>query len=88
MRRRLPLTLLPLLLCVWPCFAQHRDYLPLSRAETDRRFPVKFVGETGGGRPGYFGTGGDGAPTPAGMSVGPSGATFEMDEEGPSPSHP
>jgi hypothetical protein len=82
MRRRFPLSLLSLLLCAWPCFAQHRDYLPLSRAETGRRFPVKFIGETGGGRPGYFGTGADGAAAPASVKVGPSGATFEMDGEG------
>jgi len=81
MRRPFPLTLL-LLLCAWPCFAQNRDYLPLSRAETGRRFPVKLIGETGGGRPGYFGTGTDDSPAPAKASVGPSGATFEMDEEG------
>lgn len=71
-----------LLLCAWPCAAQSHDYLPLSRAETGRRFPVKLLGETGGGRPGYFGTGGGGAAAPAKMGVGPSGSTFEMDEEG------
>jgi hypothetical protein len=83
MRRLFTLTLLPLLLFgAWPCFAQNRDYLPLSRAETNRRFPVKFIGETGGGRPGYFGTGTGGVASPAKMSVGPSGSSFEMDEEG------
>ena len=82
MKGLFPLSLLPLLLCTWPCFAQHRDYLPLTKAETDRRFPVKLLGETGGGRPGYFGTGSDGAAAPARMSVGPAGASFEMDEEG------
>ena len=84
MRRPFPLSLLPLLLCAWPCFAQYENqpYLPLSRAETSRRFPVKLLGETGGGRPGYFGRGTDGAPAPAKMSIGPSGASFEMDEEG------
>ncbi len=71
-----------LLLCAWPCVAQNQDYLPLSRAETSRRFPVKLLGETGGGRPGHFGTGSDGAAAPVRMSVGPSGSTFEMDEEG------
>ena len=82
MRRQFPLSLLSLLLCAWPCFAQNHDYLPLSRAETGRRFPIKFIGETGGGRPGHFGTGTDGAPAPAKMSVGPSGSTFAMDEDG------
>ena len=82
MRRPFRLSLLPLLLCAWPCFAQNQNYLPLSRAETDRRFPVKFIGETGGGRPGHFGTAADGTPAPAKVSVGPSGASFEMDEEG------
>lgn len=82
MRRLFPLSLLPLLLCAVPCLAQNQDYLPLTRAETGRRFPVKLLGETGGGRPGHFGTGGDGAAAPARMSVGPSGSTFEMDEEG------
>lgn len=56
--------------------------MPLTKAETDRRFPVKLLAETGGGRPGHFGTAGDGAPAPARMSVGPAGSTFEMDEEG------
>jgi hypothetical protein len=83
MRRVFFKALLPsMLLCAWPCFAQSRDYLPLSRAETGRPFPVKFVGETRGGRPGYFGTGGDGSPAPAKLGVGPSGASFAMDEEG------
>lgn len=75
-------SLLLLLLCAWPCLAQHQSYLPLTRAETNRRFPVKLLGETGGGRPGYFGRGTDGAAAPAGLSVGPSGASFEMDEDG------
>jgi hypothetical protein len=75
-------SLLLLLLCAWPCVAQHESYLPLTKAETDRRFPVKLLGETGGGRPGYFGRGTDGAAAPAKMSVGPSGSVFEMDEEG------
>jgi len=82
MRRLSPLSLLPLLLCAWPCVAQNHDYLPLTRAETNQRFRVKLLGETGGGRPGRFGTGSDGAAAPAQMSVGPSGSTFEMDEEG------
>lgn len=82
MRRLSLLSLLPLLLCAWPCVAQNQDYLPLTKAETSRRFPVKLLGETGGGRPGHFGTGSDGTPAPVRMSVGPSGSTFEMDEEG------
>lgn len=80
--KSLPPSLLLLLLCAWPCPAQHQDYLPLTRAETSRRFPVKLVGETGGGRPGYLGRGAGGGAAPASLSVGPSGATFEMDEEG------
>lgn len=84
MRRIFFNALLPtlLLLCAWPCFAQSRDYLPLSSAETGRPFPVKFVAETGGGRPGHFGTGADGSPAPAKLGIGPSGASFAMDEEG------
>jgi hypothetical protein len=81
MRKLLPTSLL-LLLCAWTCLAQHQDYLPLTSAETSRRFPVKPLGETGGGRPGYFGRSADGTAAPAGMSVGPSGSTFEMDEDG------
>lgn len=79
-----PAAALLLLLCAWPCVAQHesQSYLPLTRAETGRRFPVRLLGETGGGRPGYFGSGPEGAAAPAGLSVGPSGATFEMDGEG------
>jgi hypothetical protein len=61
MRRLSPFSLLPLLLCAWPCVAQNQDYLPLSRAETSRRFPVKLLGETGGGRPGSFGVVADSA---------------------------
>lgn len=79
--KSLPTALL-LLFCAWPCVAQKEDYLPLTKAETSRRFPVKLLGETAGGRPGYFGTAADGAAAPARMSVGPSGSTFEMDEEG------
>ena len=50
MRRLSPLSILPVLLCAWPCLAQYesQEYLPLTRAETARRFPVKLVGETGG----------------------------------------
>lgn len=77
MRRLITFTFLPLLLCARPCPAQSRDYLPLSSAETGRRFNVKLLGETGGGRPGHFGTGGA-----AKTGVGPSGSSFEMDEEG------
>lgn len=80
--KRLTPSLLLLLLCAWPCVAQNQDYLPLTSAEMGRRFPVKFIAETGGGRPGHFGTGSDGAAAPAKMSVGPSGSTFEMDEDG------
>ena len=76
------MSLFLLLLCAWPCVAQNQDYLPLTKSETSRRFPVKLIGETGGGRPGYFGRGTDGTPAPARMSIGPSGASFEMDEEG------
>lgn len=83
MKKLFPLSLLPLLLCAWPCFAQNQDYLPLTKAETNQRFPVKLIGKTGGGgRPGYFGPRGDGPAASARMSVGPSGSTFEMDEEG------
>jgi hypothetical protein len=82
MLKLFPKSFLLLLLCAWPCVAQHQDYLPLSRAETSRRFAVKLLGETGGGRPGYFGRGPEGAAAPANIGVGPSGASFEMDEEG------
>lgn len=83
MRKLFPLSLLPLLLCAWPCFAQNQDYLPLTKAETDRRFPVKLTGHTGGGdRPGYFAPGSDSPAASASMEVGPSGSAFEMDEEG------
>lgn len=83
MRRLIPTTLLLLFVCAWPCRAQNQDYLPLTKAETDQRFPVKLLGHTGGGdRPGYFGRGGGSPAASAGMKVGPSGATFEVDEEG------
>jgi hypothetical protein len=80
--KRLVTSLFLLLLCAWPCSAQNQDYLPLTKAETSRRFPVKLIGETGGGRPGYFGRGTESAAAPAKMSVGPSGSIFEMDEDG------
>jgi len=83
MRKQFTLSLLPLLLCAWTCFAQNQDYLPLSKAETNQRFPVKLVGHTGGGdRPGYFALGSESPAASASMKVGPSGASFEMDEEG------
>jgi hypothetical protein len=82
MKKLFPISLLPLLLCAWPCFAQNQDYLPLTQAETSQRFPVKLLGKTGGGDgPGYFARGSDAAAS-AKMSAGPSGSTFEMDEEG------
>lgn len=83
MKKLFPTSLLTILLCAWPCLAQNQDYLPLSRAETSRRFPVKLIGKTGGGAgPGYFARGSDTAAASAQMSAGPSGSTFEMDEEG------
>jgi hypothetical protein len=84
MKKLFPLSFLTLLLCAWPCPAQNHDYLPLSRDETSRRFPLKLVGHTGGGeRPGYFARGSDGAAAAsARMEIGPAGSTFEMDEEG------
>ncbi|MBV9926190.1 MAG: hypothetical protein JOZ96_14315 [Acidobacteria bacterium] len=83
MRRLLTNILLLTLVCARPCSAQNQDYLPLTKAETDRRFPVKLVGRTGGGdRPGYFGLRGEGPAASASMKAGPSGSTFEMDEEG------
>ncbi len=84
MRRLSPLSILPVLLCAWPCLAQYesQEYLPLTKAETARRFRVKLLGETGGGRPGYFGRGSEGGAAPARLNVGPKGASFEADEEG------
>lgn len=67
-----------LLLVFFPCVcasAQHenQDYLPLTRAEVQKKFPVKYLGTLGNDRPGYFEAIAD-KPLPASLNIGPSGA--------------
>ena len=78
----LPLALL-LSLCAPPCFArsQSRDYLPLTGAETARRFPVRYLG-TPGYSPSGLSEGVRSVALPGRIGVGPSGARVEMSEEG------
>jgi hypothetical protein len=71
-----------LLLVFTPCVcasAQHESqgYLPLTRAEVQKKFPVKYLGTLGSGsnRPGYFEAIPD-KPLPARINIGPSGATL------------
>lgn len=55
--------------------AQHENqaYLPLTKAEIRKKFPVKYVGTLGYERPGYF-EGMVDQPFPGKLDIGPSGA--------------
>src|SRR5688572_20100236 len=52
----------------WLFQYENQDYLPLSRSELNRRFPVRYLGTIGTLRPAY-------------MEVGPSGASFTRSGE-------
>lgn len=56
-------------------YAQYesQDYLPLTKRELSRRFPITYVGTLGAERPGYFPSVSD-KPVPSTINVGPSGA--------------
>lgn len=77
---RTPISLVALLLWfAFPVstFAQYesQDYLPLTKAELSKRFPVTYVGTLGHERPGYFESTSD-KPLPASLRIGPSGAVL------------
>lgn len=62
--------------------AQHenKNYLPLTKAELSRRFPVSYVGTLGSERPGYFEGQAD-KPLPRSMGIGPSGAVITTTDD-------
>lgn len=59
----------------------NRDYLPLSEAETVRRFPVRYAGTATNGRPADFGERA-GKPLPEKLDIGPSGAFVRYADDG------
>lgn len=63
--------------------AQHenQNYLPLTRSELKKRFPVTYVGTLGHGRPGYFEDNTSDKPLASSLDVGPSGAAIRMTDE-------
>lgn len=58
----------------------NRDYLPLSAAETGKRFPVRYVGTTTNGRP-LDSDEPKEKPLPENLNIGPSGATFKYTDD-------
>ncbi|HYK19176.1 MAG TPA: hypothetical protein VEV42_00460, partial [Pyrinomonadaceae bacterium] len=75
------LVFLVLLLRVTACPQyENQAYLPLSRREISRKFPVKYAGTLGEHRPGYF-ENLDDKPLPAKLAIGPSGATVTTTTE-------
>ncbi|HEX6729054.1 MAG TPA: hypothetical protein VF074_03540 [Pyrinomonadaceae bacterium] len=62
--------------------AQHESqgYLPLTKAEIRKKFPVKYVGTLGYERPGYF-EGMVDKPFPGKLDIGPSGAVVTEEND-------
>lgn len=60
---------------------ESQDYLPLTKAELSKRFPVSYIGTLGHDRPGYFESQSD-KPLPERINIGPSGATVTTTEDG------
>lgn len=59
---------------------ESQAYLPLTRAEISKKFPVKYVGSLGNERPGYF-EGLEDKPLPRNLAIGPSGALVTRTNE-------
>ena len=59
---------------------ENQAYLPLSRAEISKKFPVKYAGTLGNQRPGYFESLED-KPLAGKLAIGPSGATVTTTTE-------
>jgi hypothetical protein len=74
--------LLLLLLVGIDAHAQHENqgYLPLTKTELSRRFPVSYIGTLGHDRPGYFEDQSD-KPLPERVGIGPSGAVITTTED-------
>jgi hypothetical protein len=72
-----------LLFCLPVCAsAQHANqaYLPLTKVEVRTKFPVNYLGTTGGDRPGYFEAMTD-EDLPERINIGPSGAVVTNTNE-------
>src|SRR5262245_30232373 len=52
---------------------ENQGYLPLTKTELSKRFPVTYIGTLGNERPGYF-EGQSDKPLPKSIGIGPSGA--------------
>lgn len=61
--------------------SESQAYLPLTRAEVSKKFPVKYVGTLGNERPGYFESKADKA-LPERLGIGLSGAVVTRTGEG------
>ena len=58
----------------------NQDYLPLSKAELGKRFPVRYAGTATPGRPGNF-EGGTDKPLPDKLNIGPAGAVVRYTDD-------
>lgn len=80
MRILISLTAVTLLVMSFQVYAcaqyESQSYLPLTRSELSRRFPITYVGTLGLTRPGYFEDMTD-KPIPSNIGIGPSGATIK-----------
>ncbi|HKR14139.1 MAG TPA: hypothetical protein VJT15_18895 [Pyrinomonadaceae bacterium] len=63
--------------------AQHKNqnYLPLTKAELRKRFPITYVGTLGNGSPAYFENNTSDKPLATNLDIGPSGAAVRMTDE-------
>ena len=55
---------------------ESQNYLPLTKSDLGRRFPITYVGTLGISRPGYFEDMSD-KPIPSNIGIGPSGAKVD-----------
>ena len=58
----------------------NQDYLPLSKAETGKRFPLRYAGTASPGRPFSSDVKGD-KPLPENLNIGPSGAVIKYADD-------
>ena len=59
---------------------ENQAYLPLTKSELSRRFPLTYAGTLGHGRPGYF-EGQSDKPLPNSIGIGPSGAVVTTTDD-------
>jgi hypothetical protein len=84
--RLIPLTTIAALLFLSGAAARavqdvNQSYLPLSKAETARRFPVRYVGVLLNRPPGYRPPDGEERLIPERLDIGPSGASVRHDSD-------